>query len=137
MSETKDQEDDEKREESESRFQGTGICVHMRGDVHMLLKPDAVLPPAVIEDMNAYQAECRLLDVLKNAGYRAEYSLDDENYPVVLHITIPAGKDMGGYPDKDEHLTITPIANEPSCHKFEIIQKLTEPSAQSQDRSAK
>jgi len=84
------------------------ICVEIRGGIRMMLEEDAKLPPEMVKDINDYHAECRLLEIITCAGYLGKYSLDANSHPVSLEIVIPAGKDKGGYPDKDEHLTIRP-----------------------------
>jgi hypothetical protein len=119
---------EEKHKEFDSKFEG-GICVHMRGDVHMLLKNDAVLPPETIQDMNAYQAECHLLDILRNAGYTAGYEFDENQHPQALLISIPAGED--GYPQYDEHLYVFPTQDINGKPIIGVEQDLTKPSMQS------
>jgi hypothetical protein len=79
---------------------------------HYSFKDDVKLPPEFVAEVKAYHAEKRLLDIIKAAGYDAEVLLNEEDHPIELRIRVPAGKDPGGYPDKDEYFIIKPsLAN--------------------------
>ncbi len=94
------------------------FCLHTR-HCHILLKDDAKLPPEFVASVKAYNAERRLLSIIRAAGYEAEVVLDEKDDPIELRIRVPAGKDPDGYPDKDEILIIKPNPENPAALSVE------------------
>ena len=60
------------------------------------------------QEANAFHMECRLLGILKDADYEAEYVLDKQCWPTERWIRITAGKCPNGYPECDEFLAVKP-----------------------------
>lgn len=107
-----------------------GLCLHFR-DGGTLCGVTGGLTDKAIADYNAYQAERRVLSILKNAEYEANYVLDKERKPVALKITIPAGTRewFGGswcsVSKQIEHLVVRP-AQEPDGHLILTVESKEE-----------
>lgn len=96
-----------------------GYCLRLRDAVFCGVTGTPT--EAAIAEANAFQAECRVLSILKNPGYEARYLLDKERKPTALEITIPQGKDPNGYPEEIERLIVRP-AQEPDGHLILTVE---------------
>lgn len=94
------------------------FCLSTR-NTHYSFGDTAKLPPGFVASVKAYHAEKRLLDIIRAAGYEAEVVLDEKDDPIELRIRVPAGKDPGGYRDKDEILIIKPNQASPAALSVE------------------
>ena len=109
-----------------------GICLRFRDATFCGVT--GKLTDTAIAEADAYQAECRVLSVLKGAGYEAKYVLDKGRKPVALEITIPPRKDMWCYPEKIEHLVVRP-AQEPDGRLILTAEmKLEDPTPPAWDK---
>jgi hypothetical protein len=89
------------------KFQITHYTIRTRS-LSLNWNTDAKPPAKLIAEANDFHAESRLLDILRDAGYQAEYDLDAERRPTALRIRIPPGKSASGYPDDQESIILSP-----------------------------